>query len=125
QIGEVMRGADGASHHLTQCQCARYVYRSSPKIYVRTLEFSWASPRIVPATRDAFARTVSASACRRGGDAKYSVGVGGRDESASRFSCRVSTPAPDSSSNASRRLTRRYRLTRGAELQALARDGKR
>ena len=56
---------------------------------------------------------------------KYSAVVAGRVESASPFNCRPSTPAPDSSSPEDRRLRRRHRLTRGAELQALAREGKR
>ena len=48
QICEVMRGADGTSYHLTQCQCARYVYRSSPKILRQDLGVLMGKPTYRP-----------------------------------------------------------------------------
>lgn len=66
-----------------------------------------------------------ASEWRPSGAAKYSADAGRRDASASRCSSRRSTPAPESSSRADQRLRRRHRLTRGSELRATVRDGKR
>jgi len=66
------------------------------------------------------------SECRRDGDAKFSAAGAGRGESASPFSCRQSTPAPEpSSAREDYRFIRRQRLSRGADLQAIAREGKR
>ena len=90
------------------------------------LEFLWASRRTVPVTSDAFAPTVSGSECRRSGDAKSSAADARRAESASPFSSRPSTPAPDpSSKREEQRFSRRQRITRGADLQSIAREGKR
>lgn len=99
------------------------VYTENPTL--GPLESLWVSPHIVPATSDAFALMDSVSGCRPGGDVKYSAGGARKGESASPFNCRASTPAPDPSSSEDRRLRRQYRLTRGAELQALARTGRR
>lgn len=88
-------------------------------------ESSWASRRTVPATRGAFARTVFVSGCQRDGDAKFSAVDAGRGVSASPFSSRPSTPAPDPSKREDYRFIRRRRLTRGADLQSVAREGKR
>jgi ribonuclease P protein component len=63
-----------------------------------------------------------ASECRPGGAAKFLAVVARRDGSDSRFSCRANTPAPDSP-EADLRFRRRNRLTRGADLRALAREG--
>lgn len=90
-----------------------------------TLEFSWVSRRTAPVTSDAFAHTVSVSGCQRGGGAKFSAADARRAESASPFSSRPNTPAPDSSSRKDQRFTRRRRITRGADLQSIAREGKR
>src|SRR4051812_10186809 len=96
------------------------------EISTASLELSWASPPIVPGTSDAFARMAFASGCRPSGDAKYSVVVAGKDVSASRCSSRPSTQAPEPSSfSADQRLQRRHRLTRGSDLRAVVRDGKR
>jgi len=62
-----------------------------------------------------------ASACPRSGGAKYSAAVARRGESASRFSYRASTQAPEQNFSFPRAL----RLTRGAELQRTIREGKR
>ena len=86
---------------------------------------TWASPRIVPVTSGAFALTDSVSACQRSGDAKFSVVGARRGESASPFNCPRSTRAPDPSTREDHGFTRRQRLTRGADLQATTRDGKR
>jgi ribonuclease P protein component len=60
------------------------------------------------------------------GAAKYSADAVGRDASASRCSSRRSTPAPEpSSSRADQRLRRQQRLTRGSDLRATVRTGKR
>lgn len=89
------------------------------------LELLWASPPIVPGTRDAFARMAFASEWRPSGAAKYSAAVEKRDASASRCNSPRSTRAPEPSSRADQRLLRRHRLTRGSELRATVRDGKR
>ena len=66
------------------------------------------------------------SECQRNGGAKFSAAAARRGGSASPFSSRPSTPAPDSSSRSEdQRLTRRQRITRGADLQSIAREGKR
>jgi len=57
---------------------------------------------------------------------KFSAADARRGGSASPFSYRPSTPAPDpSSQHGEHRFTRRQRLTRGADLQSIARQGKR
>lgn len=67
-----------------------------------------------------------ASEWRPDGAAKYSADAERRDASASRCSSRRSTPAPEpSSSRADQRLRRQQRLTRGSDLRATVRDGKR
>lgn len=66
-----------------------------------------------------------ASECQPNGAAKYSADAARRDASASPCSSRRSTPAPESSSRADQRLRRRHRLTRGSDLRATVRDGKR
>ena len=102
------------------------VCRARQLTYDCILEFLWASRRTVPVTSDAFGPTVSVSECRRSGGVKFSAADGGRAESASQFSSRPSTPAPDSSSKREdQRFTRRQRITRGADLQSIAREGKR
>lgn len=99
---------------------------SDSSLTTASLEFLWASRRTVPVTSDAFAPTVSGSECRRSGDAKSSAADARRAESASPFSSRPSTPAPDSSSKREeQRFSRRQRITRGADLQSIAREGKR
>jgi ribonuclease P protein component len=66
------------------------------------------------------------SGCQRNGGAKFSAAAARRGEGASPFSFRQSTPAPDSSSQSEdQRFTRRQRITRGADLQSIAREGKR
>jgi len=62
-----------------------------------------------------------ASACRPSGDAKFSAAGARRGASASRFSYRASTQAPEQNFSFPRAL----RLTRGAELQRTIREGKR
>src|SRR5690348_5602064 len=94
----------------------------------RISEYPWASPHIVPVTSDASGRTDSAHAWPRDGDAKFSAADGRKGASASRCSSLRSTPASDSSSSSGgdrRKFPRRHRLTRGAELDAAARRGKR
>src|SRR5690348_4134888 len=66
-----------------------------------------------------------ASEWRPSGAAKYSAVAGRKDASASRCSSRRNTQAPESSSRANQRLLRRHRLTRGSELRATVRDGRR
>src|SRR5947209_8969998 len=85
---------------------------------------SWASPHIVPVTSAGSVRTDFASACQRGGDAKFSAEDARRDESASPFNYPASTPAPEPSPDREDlRFPRRHRLTRGAEIQAVTRAG--
>jgi len=89
-------------------------------------ELSWESRRTVPGTRDAFARTGSVSGCQRSGGAKFSAADARRAVNALPSSFRPSTPAPDpSSTREGHRFTRRQRITRGADLQRIAREGKR
>jgi len=66
-----------------------------------------------------------ASEWRPSGAAKYSAAAARRDASASRCSSPRSTRAPEPPSRADQRLLRRHRLTRGSELRATVRDGKR
>jgi ribonuclease P protein component len=64
-------------------------------------------------------------ACLRSGDVKLSVGVVRRGGNGSLFGFRVSTPAPDQPSRPGFAFPRSYRLTRGVELQNVAKEGKR
>ena len=108
--------------------CARYVYRSAPEQIHRILESPWVSPHIVPATSDASARTDFAPGWPRGGDVKFSAAGARRDASASRCNCHPSTPeseSPTPGGGGRRKFSRRHRLTRGAELEAVSRGGKR
>jgi ribonuclease P protein component len=65
------------------------------------------------------------SECKRDGGAKFSAAAAERGASDSPFSSRPSTQAPDSSRSENHRFTRRQRITRGADLQSIARGGKR
>ena len=116
-------------------QCGRLKYVVAPDRFTglrrnfsdSTLESQWASPPTVPATSGASAHTDSARAWQRSGDAKFSAAAERRDASVSPFSFRASTPAPEPSRSPDDdyQFPRRYRLTRGAELQAVVREGKR
>lgn len=62
----------------------------------------------------------SGFACPPSGDVRYSAGGAKRAGSGSPFSCRPSTPAPEHAP-----YSRRYRLSRGSDLQRVLREGKR
>src|SRR5262249_58130229 len=82
---------------------------------------TWASPHTVPGTSGASRRTAFALAWKRSGDAKYSAVAARRAASVSPLSSPTSTRAR----NDGFRFPRQRRLTRGAELQIVIREGKR
>ncbi len=64
--------------------------------------------------------------CRPSGDVLSSAAAGRRGASGLPFSCRASTPGPERpDGEPSYRFPRSHRLTRGADLQAVRREGKR
>ena len=120
---------------LTQCLCARLTFtglldaacQAEFDARVRStvlLESSWVSRRTVPGTSAASRRTGFARAWKRSGDAKFSAVAARRDASASPFKLPTSTQAPDVGARL-RRFRARQRLTRGADLQTITREGKR
>jgi len=97
-----------------------------------SLEHLWASPHIVPATSAVSGPTDSGSACPPGGGVPSSAAAARRGGSSSPYGCRASTPAPDRpppppppGEGTLYRFPRSQRLTRGGDLQAVRRQGKR
>ena len=117
-----MHAGGQSSHSLDASSLADYVSPAVAKHGTSVLSgvFKWASPPTAPATSVGSGHTVSGFACPPSGDVKYSAGGARRAGNGLPSSCQPSTPAPERAS-----YPRRLRLTRGADLQKVLREGKR
>jgi ribonuclease P protein component len=113
-----------ASCSLTYLSAETNFIRLCRKFVQTVLEHPWESQPTVRAIRGASRRTGSVRVWKRSGVVRRLLAAGRRDGSSSQSASRISTPAPETP-NTSLAFPRRARITRGAELQRIAQEGKR